>query len=278
MRYVKIQAAKRLMYHGTSSKYIRSILKNGLVYKKDHSNYENDLKSFPGVYFAFNFGTAMSCAGTAARKTKANPLYVVANIETQTALLDEDNIRIEMFISLTPRQLYQQIESWGLEKTLDYNKPKILNMLEKLLERRYALTKQQKDNFIFRIEKYLMLALKYYYIIYIFKSSPEFYKSELEKLSAKYNKEEYSTYYLKAYTEFLNKTKTLVRSYKEEWEFSTNVRVTEPVTYSGANRILVVVEEFYKDKSLKVWYNKSPAAFDIFMQDFNKFVGNFKVL
>ena len=95
-----LTAVRKQFWHGTSSKYVRSILKQGLVPTFKEKQYEGErgayisIETFGGVYVTDNFGTARSHAGNASRKTGGNPLFVGMTLETRSpsALPDEDDI------------------------------------------------------------------------------------------------------------------------------------------------------------------------------------------
>ncbi len=99
-----ITAAKEIMFHGTSSKFLRSILKKGLVVNSKERVYEEeydnrpgvvykDLESYSGIYFSVNYGTAYGAGQSASLKFGGNILIIVAQIETQTpsVVIDEDS-------------------------------------------------------------------------------------------------------------------------------------------------------------------------------------------
>lgn len=103
-----------LMYHGTSSEFLRSILKNGLTPGKfgrwtqedeDTSENQRSRKSYGGVYFTVNVMTARASASNLIMKKygpwanrKANPLYICAEIQPQSVLPDEDSYTVPMHL------------------------------------------------------------------------------------------------------------------------------------------------------------------------------------
>lgn len=88
------------VYHGTSSKFLRSILKHGLnqdlikegVWQNsDIEDHSISKKSHAGVYFSRNYNTAELYATSSAKKLGGNPLMILATIQDRTSLPDEDD-------------------------------------------------------------------------------------------------------------------------------------------------------------------------------------------
>lgn len=95
-----------IMYHGTSSKNLRSILKQGLIPDPKSRVWQDDpdaaqsyitvtRKSLSGSYLSDNIGTATSAALTAAQKSKGEQLVVVASLQPRSGFADEDDIVYE---------------------------------------------------------------------------------------------------------------------------------------------------------------------------------------
>ena len=91
-----------IVYHGTSSTFLRSILKNGLQSEPQEKVWQDDpqassmsttRQSYGGVYFTGNLMTATSSSTNATRKFKGNPLFIIASIVPESALPDEDEFR-----------------------------------------------------------------------------------------------------------------------------------------------------------------------------------------
>lgn len=101
------RAATLIMYHGTSTKFLRSILKQGLipnpkmrVWKDDEAAMrqagQESRKALDGIYFASNFMTAVSAGGNAYRKFGGTYLFVAAQLQPRHAYADEDTIKIKL--------------------------------------------------------------------------------------------------------------------------------------------------------------------------------------
>jgi hypothetical protein len=93
----------QLVWHGTSSKFLKSILHTGLnpfpkqkVWAEDPAA-EQDLsmhsrKSVGGTYLARNFGTASGAAQQAISKFGGEAIVILAQIQPRSAFADEDDI------------------------------------------------------------------------------------------------------------------------------------------------------------------------------------------
>ena len=101
------RAPTLIMYHGTTTKFLREILKKGLipnpkmgVWKDDEDaaryTSQETRRSIPGVYFASNFMTAVSAGGNAKRKFGGTYLFVAAQLQPRHAYADEDTVKIKL--------------------------------------------------------------------------------------------------------------------------------------------------------------------------------------
>lgn len=98
LRY--LLGARKRFWHGTSSKYLRGILKQGLIPATGKSQYGDtggayvSIETFGGIYLTDNFMNAFSHAGNASSKSGGNRLLVGLTFETRSpeALPDEDSI------------------------------------------------------------------------------------------------------------------------------------------------------------------------------------------
>lgn len=95
------EAARKMFWHGTSSKNLRGILKQGmipfgtdLVFEGETGEVKRSLGTFGGVYISDQWMTAYSAGNTAWRKKGGHLLMVGCTYETRTptALPDEDDI------------------------------------------------------------------------------------------------------------------------------------------------------------------------------------------
>ena len=102
------------MFHGTSSKYLRSILKHGLMPSakegcwveedKDASEHSRSRISYGGVYFTNNLQTALSAASNLIihqegswQTRQSNQIVVCVQLQPSTTIGDEDDYKSNLF-------------------------------------------------------------------------------------------------------------------------------------------------------------------------------------
>lgn len=297
-----------LMYHGTASKNLRTILKKGLVPNPKERVWQDDpsaaqsyvtvtRKTVGGTYFSTNISTATSAALTAAQQTKSEQLVVVAQIQPRSGYADEDDIvsaarramKRAMFPpdhtgyeDLWPAKWIEYISSPGEAKkdiakftkafknALESDLPGIgkiplapkavedmfWGLLEQVTVKWYALNKSmpyEADRYYYDAVKRLNLSReqehKYYALML----------SRLKRLSLQ-----------KAEKRYLDGADKLTRHLKKlavpkPGDFRTNVRITEPVTFRGTNKILAVFEmrsekgeDGHSEEHVMVHYGKVP--------------------
>ncbi len=99
-RYGNQRKLEGIWYHGTSAKFLPSILKNGLRIDTkekswgedpDSSLYSIDRTSYGGVYITRTLHIATGAAFRIAHRTDSNRLIVIMNIQPKTLLADEDD-------------------------------------------------------------------------------------------------------------------------------------------------------------------------------------------
>jgi len=105
-RAAKHHTSWALMWHGTTTKFLRSIKKQGFVPTPKNKVWADDpdsqhspqrtRASLKGTYFTTNFMTAVSSAGNAKRKFGGDYLIVAARIQPRSGAADEDSIRYHL--------------------------------------------------------------------------------------------------------------------------------------------------------------------------------------
>ena len=101
-----------IWYHGTTSKFLREILKKGMVpdpkkkkwdTDEDTSQYVSSRVSLEGSYWTRNLTTAISSASSSTNKFGGYDIIVCAQLNPKSAIQDEDSIRftLESFMSST---------------------------------------------------------------------------------------------------------------------------------------------------------------------------------
>ena len=285
-----------VMFHGTSSAFLRKILKQGLIPDPRDKYWAEDPDarfgvlsrvSYPGTYFTENAMTAMSSASNTIRKFPGNKIYIVAQIQQRSAVVDEDQIasrieRINVFnnerqlIELY-RDMYGDPHNRNRRPSTDYTRRvyarwlnEVNNTIKEHVDPR-AITPDVTMKLFISIVKRQASYLRY---------QPGMFYG-LEDLEAP-DKREAEAEYRRAMDVFLHKVKALAVNYRKGYDpketFMHNVRVTEPVTYRGHNRILAVYEDvsgpWEKDKpmELKIHYGKPIPEFE---KDFRQRWGNF---
>jgi len=112
LMHLVAKSPQKVMYHGTSSKFLRTILKEGLKAKPSERVYDKTLdpssskfqqqmrrgiEAFEGTYLTTQYGTASHAALNAKQKFGGNRLYVVALIPDRhpQRVPDEDSLALE---------------------------------------------------------------------------------------------------------------------------------------------------------------------------------------
>lgn len=107
----RMKSDRNLMFHGTTNKFLKSILVNGLIYNpkekvwKDDpdANFYNPSRiSYGGTYFTNNLMTAISSGRNAVSKLGGTaPIIITALLQPRSALPDEDNFQGKVRSALT---------------------------------------------------------------------------------------------------------------------------------------------------------------------------------
>ncbi len=249
-------AAVRYMYHGTSINNLESILSEGLntshgsVYDETFQNErgERSVESYRGVYFTDNLRTALMAGFTAAEKNKVETqksVLVIAQLEDKTPsiLIDED---------LLTNPYWAVYESAGnidapvvLVEWIINNFPNmeqgVNRFLKDLSSRRTQIT---DERFLENLRPYIPELLKNYAIqqltIALNKeawgtSTLKYNYPELEKLP---DMDTAIQNYRNSESLFMQKANRLTTFMKDTFE--NNMRITEPISYRGKNKILLV--------------------------------------
>lgn len=289
-------------YHGTSNTFLRKILKMGIVpdpkrkmWDVDPQASANQLSraSLSGSYWTTNLMTAISSSTSTARKFNGDPLIVMASLVPESAFADEDNVLGQLTRSIEhafQEEGYSNISrslsalaSWYVQQKYNSNliydtAKQVGEQLHRLLEIReatpipvellaeslYAYTARQSVFLMDRADYMMKSSWKESYNYSLSKvHEPEMEwedvplpedifgsKSEVER-ELKKVVEELTKYYRQVAT----KTRT------SPW---TNMRITEPVTYSGRNRIIAIIQRVGKQDYHNVWqlvYGSIPSDF-----------------
>jgi hypothetical protein len=101
----KFAKEKTLYYHGTGAKYLKSILKQGLIPNKMEGgfgseekdiSFDYELTPLDGVYITSHIGRATIAAKDASQSTESDPIIFVISGQSRENLIDEDQIFFEL--------------------------------------------------------------------------------------------------------------------------------------------------------------------------------------
>lgn len=283
-RFIKT-AFEMPFYHGTSSKMLHTILKEGLsaaprekVWGENREVGELGVESYPGAYVSNSLVIAYNYAENAVEKFGGNMLIVAGKVETRSpqARIDEDLID-------DPAAGLRDIEDIGgyqLRTDANILKRYITNMSDKTLEpyvRQYIekeLEIKPTEEIMKRAAKALRAFLDVRIALLLEKekgysstgndiftetfggSIPEKYKDP-NKLVKEYRQ---------AMDDLLAKAKELLHRDRVSKDKDLNVRLTENVGYKGKNKIEAIVEiiQGHNDEpdQIVVKYSNNPSAIE----------------
>lgn len=236
---------REIFWHGTHIKALRKILKTGLDHKEKRQRVwgeeTNGLESYPGNYFTQRLSTALVNATGATQKFGGPSCLIEVQLETRTALHDEDNMQ-EMKVSLkyayskeypginldkysaeglmnlgpdaVKRVLDSAVGEWVNDCLFNPEAPNPHPTVPKALERLYPILYRWAEVSLEQTVMYGGSFLDNYR-----NESPEYRELEDKVIMA-----------LRG---------SPARRKKDI--FSRNVRVDDPVTFSGANKILSAI-------------------------------------
>jgi len=262
------------MFHGTSSVFLRKILKMGLVpspserrWGEESGNWNSpSLESYPGVYFAEEVHRAFSSSFNTVYKFGGNSVIVVASIQQRSGLPDEDSVI--KYLDSNTLQNDQVVKNLFL--SLFTNDPKYKN--DSLVYSQYL---KWLDNLSYSLEMDLkhssdatfqlfraFVARRFSY----YKNIVHYLSPEIENRIP--SKEEAERFFRRVFDVFLIKIKRLAVNRNMDKSDHT-LRVTGPVTYRGQNRILSIYEDITIEEDrrigqvvFKVHYGKPMTEFE----------------
>lgn len=244
------------MYHGTSSEFLPSILKTGLVPNPKKKYWDDDpnvsmtkasLASLEGSYWTSNILTASSSAHNTIKKFGGSAIIVIAQIQTQSAVADEDNIAFPLewnydkafgaSISAKPKQVaYHYYDNRNYYEDV---KKKFIELTHNDLSKNND-KKPISNNLLANAFDAMSLRI----IAHGIKDAgDDTYWSPLKDIK---NKPEEEPTVSETEKNLLDIKDKITRRYRETTldkdDFRHTLRITEPVTYSGANRITHIIE------------------------------------
>lgn len=246
-----------VMFHGTSTAFLREILKKGLlpsakkaVYDKDSDTMTSGLpkKTLGGVYFSKSSRVARSSALQAANKFGGGQLIVIAQIAEQSSYADEDTI------SDTTLDIFKEVMG-----VAQYNDPSAIRIINKLLDpaAHSELEKLFTEKLHTALDKNNTIPEKWNGYSTVFDAVAAFFIDlDINNVPAtdEYNNklktlEDRGINYDDGRSEIRKAQELLTRRYKStvydepgEYEKFHALRVTTAVNYSGSNKILAIIE------------------------------------
>jgi len=291
--YKKIKlAAIRYLYHGTSINNLSSVLSEGLnsyhgsVYDENFQNTkgERSLESYGGVYLTDNLRTALMAGYTAAEKNKVDTdtsVLIMVQIEdkTPTVLIDEDllgNPHSVIYQVAGDPSIPQNLANWvssdfpNIEEAVDF-------YLTRTLSKRNTI---DNEKFLQGIKPYIYDLIKTYAIqqLLIAMNNNDwgtmtllYDYPELQKLPDMGNAIQN---YRNANNLFMQKANRLTTFMNDS--FQNNMRATEPLSFRGKNKI-VLVSTFARNDSKESNYNYSINILYLSNQDvLQQYIGDIK--
>jgi ADP-ribose pyrophosphatase YjhB (NUDIX family) len=286
----KVKSGKQLRgiwYHGTSSKYLKDILSQGLIpdpkekswsVDPDASMSTLDRTTYGGIYVTKNLRIALSSAWRTAGKTKDNQLIVILDLQPKSLIADEDDIA-GYFVGYpeTNALWFYKIIKHGTEypeyeqklenererfavKTLETIKqlnkidnPKLESILKNLIKN------DGFDAMVTRITAYLDMS-SYYYSDMWYRNWDD-RKIKREDIPLPPEKRDGELVFRK----FIDRlTRTLKSIPRTSDIFRRTGRSLEPIRFTGNNKIICILELIKNEdssESVRLRYGKVPEDF-----------------
>lgn len=249
-----------VMFHGTSSIFLRSIMVNGLQPNPEKRTWETDPNtsmasvsrvSLEGSYWTSNLMTAISSSGTAMKKFGGNRLYISAQINEQSAFADEDSLAggLTMAYVDTMKQFFPNIvsDAAGLHLASFTADPK--------------MHEQAKLTFAQNLHKHLVGApqnpIEYPrlgqifddYLMRLFahlgeQSQRHWFRQDLPMPNVP--SVEQAEHQFLMDRDWLSK-RYRATTFKKNETFNHTLRIATPVGFRGRNRILCIIEDIRND-------------------------------
>lgn len=209
-------------YHATKPKYLRSIIKQGLIPNKNESGYGSNevsgsfgysLAALPGIYFTADYARAEHIG----KLYGDSPIIIIAKISKSTIEMDEDNIASDI---IDERNLIKDIRQneKNIMRDPDSYIFKKLNTILKLPELQ-KLSSEAVNNVKNDLYQYLK-------ILVMSQASDDFDGMTSKEFNNK----------IRQYQEIITKKLRHISQNNDSTYLS--FKVQNPVTFSGANKIV----------------------------------------
>jgi hypothetical protein len=285
-RYGGSKKIRGIWYHGTSTKYLKDILVNGLIpdpkerswdIDPDASTSTLDRSSYGGVYVTRNLMTATGSAWRTARKTNGNRLIVILDLQPKSLIADEDDIA-PFFVNYNEQNafFYYKLLKYGSEysdymRDLETEKKrftdKVVKQISDLRDIKNQKIKDILHKLIYNEGFYATVTRIVAYSDLKPGSSYDMWtrcwdtrKIDVDQIPPLPEKEEGESVFRK----FVNKLTVLLREIARQSGFAMTARSLEPIKFSGSNKIICVVELVEYNKSspkFKIHYGSLPQDF-----------------
>jgi len=258
-------AAVEYMFHGTTSTNASTILSQGLNYQhpKTWGKSRRFTESYEGIYFTNKLNLARESASSAMhehskrnkkQETRQGSLYVMAQIEKRSpqVIIDEDQIRpscnscIGYINGMSDEQ---RIKQWIEDDFRDIDEC-AKQQIDRFFDRFQTEEMQKKDIKIEKLVPYMKDAI----------IADAFYEINNDLQG-----------YRNANDVLLKKINYIINlDWADDWH-GLAVRITEPITYRGKNRIVLVAQvPQFVDETIQILYAENQNVIDYFMQQTNK--------
>lgn len=284
-RYAGSKKLRGIWYHGTSTKYLQSILSQGLIpfpkeksweVDPDASSDSLDRTTYGGIYVTRNLLTAYSAAWRTAKKTNGNRLIVMIDLQPKSLIADEDDVaRYFTNYNKLNALFYYKIYKYGTKYTeyldgLEKEKEKFANEIINKIKNSYEI--KDNPNLILRLKELIKnegyVAAITRIVSYYDNSgygnqwhrcwdTEEIDINDIPKLPSKEEGEGLFRYFIQKFTRTLKQIATLS-------DFSQKGRSLQPIRFSGGNKIVCIIELLEKrdeDTKIKIHYGALPEDF-----------------
>ena len=280
-RYAGSKKLRGIWYHGTSRKYLQSILSQGLIpypkerswdVDKDASQYTIDRTTYGGVYVTKNLLTAYSAAWRTARKTNDNRLIVILDLQSKSLIADEDNITfyLNQYPELQALWFFK-VMKYGTEfeeyiRELENQKEKWANDILNRLDDSYSIKSPKMRQVLKQYLKnkgfsaVITRTVAYVSDKYTWHRNWNLNKIKAEDIPALPSKEEGEF----VFRSFVNKLTSVLKSITNKDTFDPKGRSLKPIRFTGSNKIICILELLEKrdeDTKIKIHYGNLPEDF-----------------
>ena len=290
MNWLEKIASIGFYYHGTSASKLKSIMSEGLNTHHDlawgEDTDDRSRVSFGGIYLTKNLMTAIAAGGQANKAFKlryGDPraiLMIQIENRTPSVLVDEDAMpspesAINSAFHVNANEWwYKQWVHYGFEnmdKAVD-NYLQLLGSKWKIPNPKMIESLKQYVSDVIRAWAKREVAISYKHggEYEMMRDSHDFPSLDPKEYTLSNKEAEWRS----AMSLLMQKAHRLT-SFEVD-SFTENVRVLEPITFSGKNKIVFACviqpdEEYYE--RVDIVYNRHPEAFPMFMNDYKQRVG-----